>query len=327
VVKAAFCIVNWNGRSLLPDCIASLRSQTFTGSPIIVVDNDSKDDSVAYLGGVHPDVTVLQLDWNSGFAHANNVAIRTAFRDPAVTHVALVNTDARLAPNWLETLLNEAARKPRAAMLQSLTLDHHDPSIIDSHHIFVARNLQATQAGNRQRHDQHFATERIFGVNAAAALYSRAFLEAQPFDEYLDEQLGMYLEDVDLAARAVVMGWEAWFVGGTHALHMGSASSKQRASDFSLFMTWRNQPGMLLANFPTRILLRALPSAVKADWQTINHLRRTGAADRVPAVVRGRLVGLWRARRFLAKRRALAPFVVVDHDILWQLMRTGKLLN
>lgn len=325
--RVVFCIVNWNGRDLLPDCIASLRAQTFSSHRIIVVDNHSEDGSVDYLRMQHPDVEVIPLDWNSGFAHANNVAIRRAFEDPGVDYVALVNTDARLASDWLDVLVAEADRKPRGAMFQALTLDWHDPSIIDSHHIFVARNLQATQAGNRLRHDRTHTTERVFGVNAAAALYARRFLDAQPFTEVLDEDLGMYLEDVDLAARAVVMGWEAWFVGGTHARHMGSASAKQRASDFSLYMTWRNQPGMLIANFPTRILLRAIPSAIKADLQTINHLRRTGDGDRVPAVVRGRIHGLWRARRFLRKRRALAPFVTIDHDILWQLMRTGKLLD
>lgn len=325
--RVAFCVVNWNGRDLLADCIASLRAQTMSDHCIIVVDNDSRDDSVAYLRSEHPDVDVIELDWNSGFAHANNVAMRRAFEDPSVDYVALVNTDARLAPDWLAVLVAQADRKPRGAMFQSLTLDERDPSIIDSHHIFVARNLQATQAGNRLRHDRTYATERVFGVNAAAALYSRRFLDAQPFADYLDTDLGMYLEDVDLAARAAVMGWEAWFVGGTSALHMGSASSKQRASDFSLYMTWRNQPGMLIANLPTRILLRAIPSAIKADLQTINHLRRTGEGDRVPAVVRGRIHGLWRARRFFAKRRALAPYATVDHDVLWQLMKTGKLLD
>ncbi len=327
VSRVGICIVNWNGVHLLPDCIASIRAQTMTDHRTIVVDNDSKDGSVAWLQEHHPDVDVIALDWNSGFAHANNVAIRRAFEDPEVEHVVLLNTDARLAPDWLEVVVAEAGRKPRGAMFQALTLDWADPSLIDSHHIFVARNLQATQAGNRTRHDRVHATERVFGVNAAACLYTRRFLEAQPFEDYLDEQMGMYLEDVDLAARAVVMGWEAWFVGGTHALHMGSASSKARSSDFSLYMTWRNQPGMLLANFPTPILLRALPSALKADVQTVRHLRRTGEGHSVPAVVRGRIHGLWRARRFLGKRRRLAPFVVVDHDILWELMRSGKLLD
>ena len=293
----------------------------------IVVDNGSHDDSVPYLEREHPDVEVMALGWNSGFSIANNTAIRQAFKNPDVRYVALVNSDAHLAPDWMATVVAEALRKPKGASFQSLTLDYADHRMIDSHHIFVARNLQATQSGNRCVHDREFHTERVFGVNAAAALYSRAFLEAQPFEDYLDEQLGMYLEDVDLAARAVVMGWESWFVSGTYAYHMGSASSKKRASGFSLYMTWRNQPGMLISNLPARTLLRALPSAIKADVQTLAHLRRIGEHDLVPFVVKGRLVGLLRAPLFLRKRKRLAPYRVIDADLLWQLMRDGKQLD
>jgi GT2 family glycosyltransferase len=323
--KVVSVVVCWNNVDLLPECIASLKSQTYCDHSVIVVDNDSIDDSVVYLEREHPDVAVIRLDWNSGFAHANNVGIRRAFEDEAVGYVAFVNSDARLAPDWVETIVRAAATKPRAASFQSLTLDYADPRIIDSHHIFVARTLQATQAGNRDAHVRDFPTERIFGVNAAAAMYTRAFLEAQPFAEVFDEQMGMYLEDVDLAARAFVMDWESWFIGGTYAYHMGSASSQKRASGFSLYMTYRNQPGMVLANFPTKIVKRAMANAVRADLNTMVHLRRSGQGDLLRHLLKGRAVGLWRSRKFLAKRRIMERHRTVDPEVLWTMMRAGKL--
>ena len=90
-------VVCWNNVDLLPECIESLKSQTYRDHSIVVVDNDSNDDSVKYLADVHPDVTVIPLDWNSGFAHANNVGIRKAFEDPDVGFVAFVNSDALLS--------------------------------------------------------------------------------------------------------------------------------------------------------------------------------------------------------------------------------------
>ena len=320
-------VVCWNNVDLLPECIASLKGQTYRDHRIIVVDNDSGDGSVGYLHDEHPDVTVIPLDWNSGFAHANNVGIRRAFEQANVGYVALVNSDARLAPDWIETIVCAARARPRCASLQSLTLDYFDNRFIDSHHIFVSRTLQATQAGNREIHIHQHATERVFGVNAAACMYTRAFLEAQPFGEVFDEQMGMYLEDVDLAARAFVMNWESWFVGGTYAYHMGSASSQKRASGFSLYMTYRNQPGMILANFPTEIVRRALLSAVRADFNTMVHLRRTGQNDLLRDLIRGRVVGLWRWRKFVAKRRVMNAHRCVDPDVLWTMMRAGKLAN
>jgi GT2 family glycosyltransferase len=324
---AVSIVVSWNNVDLLPECLQSLKSQTYPDHQIVVVDNDSKDDSIEYLRREHPDVEVVQLDWNSGFAHANNVGIRHAFNDENVGYVVFVNSDARLAPNWIETMVNNARIRPKAASFQSLTLDYANNAVIDSHHIYVARTLQATQASNREVHMRTYETELVFGVNAAAAMYTRAFLDAQPFEEVFDEQMGMYLEDVDLAARAIVMGWESWFVSNTYAYHMGSASSQKRANGFSLYMTYRNQPGMLLANFPREILKRALGSAIRADIQTISHLRRTNQVDLLPHLLKGRFVGLWRARKFLAKRRAMAIHRTIDPDVLWTMMRAGKLAN
>ncbi len=270
--RVGICIVNWNGVHLLPDCLASIRAQTMTDHCTIVVDNDSKDGSVDWLRSEHPDVDVIPLDWNSGFAHANNVAMRRAFEDPACEYVVLLNTDARLAPDWLEVVVAEADRKPRGAMFQSLTLDWSDPSVIDSHHIYVARNLQATQAGNRERprprarHRAGLRGERrrlpvLASVPRGPAVRRLPRRAARHVPRRRRPRSPRRRDGLGVVVRR-----------GTHALHMGSASSKARASDFSLYMTWRNQPGMLLANFPGRILLRALPSALKADVQTILHL-------------------------------------------------------
>ena len=325
--KVVSVVVCWNNVDLLPECIESLKSQTYRDHSIVVVDNDSNDDSVKYLANVHPDVTVIPLDWNSGFAHANNVGIRKAFEDLDVGFVAFVNSDARLSQNWVETIVCAARLRPRAASFQSLTLDYWNHAIIDSHHIFVARTLQATQAGNRLRHVREYPTERVFGVNAAAAIYTRAFLETQPFDDVFDEQMGMYLEDVDLAARAFVMEWESWFIGGTYAYHMGSASSQKRASGFSIYMTYRNQPGMVLANFPAGIVRRALISGIRADLNTMAHLKRSGQRDLLSSLLKGRLVGLWRMRKFMAKRRLMKEHCTVDPDVLWTMMRAGRLAD
>ncbi len=200
----AIIVVCWNNETLLADCLNSIRAQTIGGDRIvtIMVDNDSSDDSVAFVRKNYPEVNLIEVGYNSGFSRANNLGIRHAFQDPRVAGVVMLNSDARLASNWLETITQFAATRPKVASLQSLTVDHANPSVIDSHHLYVTRALQATQFLTGTPIDRTYTTQRVFGVNAAAALYTRAFLEAQPFDDYLDETMGMYLEDVDLAARA-----------------------------------------------------------------------------------------------------------------------------
>jgi GT2 family glycosyltransferase len=96
-------IVNWNGARLLPDCLDALAKQDLPEDDVAVwmVDNASADDSVELVERDYPWVRVLRNGRNDGFAGGNNVALRQA-RTP---YVALLNSDARPAPDWLRNLL------------------------------------------------------------------------------------------------------------------------------------------------------------------------------------------------------------------------------
>ena len=68
-------IVNWNGMAHLPECLASLSLQEFRDFEVVLVDNASKDDSVAWLREKHPEVRIVQASENLGFAGGNNVGL------------------------------------------------------------------------------------------------------------------------------------------------------------------------------------------------------------------------------------------------------------
>ena len=328
--KTAVIVVCWNNEALLEGCLQSVCAQTMESSMIvqIVVDNGSDDGSVALVRSRFPDAHIIEMGHNSGFSHANNVGIRHAFMDPLVDAVVLLNSDARFAPDWVAVLREFAATRPRGATFQALTLDHQDPTLVDSHHLYLSRSLHAMQfATGHRATDISAHTERVFGVNAAACLYTRAFLEAQPFDDYLDETMGMYLEDVDLATRALVMGWESWFVQGTRAYHMGSASAKKRASGFALRQTWRNQPVLLVSNLPWAVLGRGLWGLIGHEIGAVRHLRSSGQPELVGEIRRGRFEGFRLLPYALRRRRQLAPLRVVDADHLWELMRDGRAIR
>jgi GT2 family glycosyltransferase len=326
--RVAVIVVCWNNRDLLLDCLESVRAQTIDREHIrvFVVDNGSTDDSVAFVKNTFPEVDVIEIGHNSGFSHANNVGIKRAFADPLVDGVVLLNSDARLSPEWLSTVLSFATTRPKGASFQSLTVDHTNPSVIDSHHLYVTRSLHATQFLTGTPIDRHYPTQRVFGVNAAAGFYTRRFLEAQPFPEYLDETMGMYLEDVDLAARALMMGWENWFVAGTTASHIGSASSKTRASGFSLRQTWRNQTVMLLSNFPSGVLLRGMIGLIQHEIGAIRHVRSIGQPELVREIMAGRREGLKLIGYALKRRKILRPHVAIDAELVWELMHNGTVL-
>ena len=132
----------------------------------------------------------------------------------------------------------------------------------------------------------------------------------------------MYLEDVDLAARATVMGWDNYLVPGARAYHMGSASSGKNPG-LSLYLTFRNNLGMVIKNFPARTALKLLFKMPRSDFSTFKHLRRQGKQQASWKIVKGRLAGLVYVPVFLWKRRRLSKLRTIDRDYLWQLMRKG----
>jgi len=92
--KIAVIIINWNGKHLLEECLSSVENQNYNNYRIIFIDNGSKDKSVKFVGEKFPDVKIISLDKNTGFAKANNIGMHKAFEDSEVEYVAILNNDA-----------------------------------------------------------------------------------------------------------------------------------------------------------------------------------------------------------------------------------------
>lgn len=321
--RVTYIVVGWNNRDLLEECFVSLGAQTYKNTHIIYVDNDSKDDSVEFVAKQFPKIEIIQTGYNSGFAVANNIGIKEALKDESVSHVALINSDATLDSAWTSKIITFASLKPKGALFQGTTLDYYNHNIVDSTHIFVSHNGQGTQGNWRNYYVKEFGPKRVFGVNAAACMISRAFIEKQPFgDQVLDKSFFMYLEDVDLVTRAVVMGWDNYLVPDARAFHMGSASSGKNPG-FSLYMTFRNNTGMLLKNFPIILIIRILPKLIRGDIETIITLRRQKRHGAIRKVLKGRLVGIIRMPLYILKRIKLSRYRKISREDLWNLMSKG----
>lgn len=313
----SFIVLGWNNHDLLDECFASIQSQTYKNFNIIYVDNGSADDSVTYVRTQFPDITVVDVGKNTGFAIGNNIGIQKAFENPDCRYVALVNTDATLARDWLSTLVAFAQNHPHSGAFQTPTYDYYDHSTLDSYGITVDHYGRAMQLGYRQPAPPP-ETRIVFGTNAAAALITREFLETQPFgDDYLDSDLWMYLEDVDLAARATVTGWQNWYVNTSAAYHMGSASSSKNPG-FSVYLIYRNNFPMIVKNFPLWLVLRMLPGLILTDAQTAIQLLRGRNKIALKAMLKGRLFGLPLAVKMIAKHRRLKR--AISTSDLWALM-------
>src|SRR5436305_12490319 len=93
-------VPNYDGVVHLDDCLSALRGQTFRDFEILLVDNGSRDHSVDFVRANFPEVRILRLPANRGFAGAINAGISAARGD----FIALLNNDTAAAPGWLDAL-------------------------------------------------------------------------------------------------------------------------------------------------------------------------------------------------------------------------------
>lgn len=232
-------VVNWNTVDLLDDCLASIRDSTpdTVSNEIVVVDNASTDASVEHLRRRWPDVRVLVNSENQGFCRANNLAIRNT----SAPVLLLVNTDARLASETVVTLLGYLERNPRTAVVGP-RLVYGDgtfqrwtggrlPTLSSMANFLFGLDRFALGRGRSLFLGQD--TSRPFQpewVSSAVMAVRRSALEEIGL---LDERIFLYMDDVDLCARAIASGWQVWYAADTTAVHFMGASSKRKAGKAS----------------------------------------------------------------------------------------------
>ena len=298
-VAASIVVVNFNGGHLLPALLGGLAAQTVRDFELILVDNHSTDLSLRLVeqtaNGLPFPLHLIRNTSNAGFGPASNQGLHSA----AAGWIAMLNNDTRPEPTWLERLLSATEQTPRLGMVGSKLLRAHRPGEIDSAGIAVdwAGIAWDWRGGEPDTPSENGLVE-IFGPCAGAALYARAMLdEVGAFDG----DFFAYLEDVDLAWRARLAGWQACLQPQARALHAHSATLGD-ASPRKRFLLGRNKVWLLIKNYPNPWFTRNLPLILAYDAMAVGY----GLATRGDlASWRGRMAG-WRALpRFLAKRRQI----------------------
>lgn len=293
-MNVSVIIPNWNGAAHLPTCLDALRAQTFRDFEVIVADNASTDASLDVLGR-YPEVRLLRLERNFGFAGACNAGIRAARSEI----VALLNNDTEADPRWLAEVLAAFVRHPRAGIVASkmLLFDRRDI-------LHTAGDLFRTDGtpGNRgvwQKDEGQFAEGPVFSANGGSAAYRRAMLDSIGL---LDDDFFYSCEDVDLAWRAQLAGWQCVYAPRAVVYHKLSASGGGPTASFH---DGRNFIYLLVKDVPDVVWRRYWREIIAAQfritWEALRAWR--GAAAR--ARLRGQLAGLTGIPKMLAKRKVV----------------------
>jgi len=210
-------ILNWNGRtivyngrSILEQCLESLKTSTYPSLKLILVDASSQDDSVEFVRTKYPDIKILIVR-NIGFAYANNKAMEYALRTfPELSYILLLNNDLIfLEKGWLEHLVSAAA--VAKVGIVGCKLLFPDGSIQHS-------GGQFDRFGRICPPKDHPITGYTDYVTGAVFLVKCNVLEKIGM---LDESYcPFYYEETDFCMRARAHGYLTFFVSDTNIVHL-----------------------------------------------------------------------------------------------------------
>jgi N-acetylglucosaminyl-diphospho-decaprenol L-rhamnosyltransferase len=232
--RVSVVIVSYKSRDALEPCLDSLATcAKRIALEVVVVDNASSDGTVEWLRANRHEVDLIANPDNRGFTRGVNQGLARARGD----FLFVLNPDCEVAPEALERLVHELEHTPGVAAVAPLLLDggghaarscgrFPDLWTLFCDHLGLAQKFPDSALFGRYKYggksmDQ---LDRVEWASGAALLIPR-----RGYDEVggLDENIFMYMEEVDWCRRAARVGLAVRVVAGASILHHGQRSSRQ----------------------------------------------------------------------------------------------------
>jgi GT2 family glycosyltransferase len=304
-------IPHYNGAHYLPPCFNALRAQTYPHIEIILVDNGSVDESISQTRRDYPEIIVMELGQNLGLTGAINRGIARARGDIIIP----LNNDTEVAPRWAEALVEALHRHPDAGIAASKMLLFDRRDTIHSAGDGFGNNGIPINRGVWQKDTGQFDSDTyIFGGCGGAVAYRRTMLNDIGL---FDEDLFMYMEDVDLNWRAQLAGYRTVFVPQAVVYHHLSATG---GGVIASYYTGRNTIFMLTKNLPASIFRRHWQAIIGAQLKVAVEAALAWRGEAARARLKGQLAGLWGLPKWFIKRKAIQQTCRVDDAYLHSLL-------
>jgi len=241
----AVLIVAYRSRETIPDVVKALERQSVRPERVRLLENGSPSGERVERGPLPDWVELIESETNLGFAAGNNRLAEGVEQ----AWLLLVNPDAFPAPDLIAELMAATERHPGAALFGATQHAHGAAGVLDgAGDVYHFTGLP--YRGGYGRSMEPPSEGAVFGPCGALALIRRDVFEALGG---FDDDYFCYVEDVDLAYRARLLGHEAIQVRAANVSHMGYASSGRRSA-FATYHGARNRFWTFFKNTPAALL-------------------------------------------------------------------------
>ncbi|NTW22056.1 glycosyltransferase family 2 protein [Candidatus Falkowbacteria bacterium] len=250
---------NWRdyAKKYLTDCLVGVRTQDWTGeSKLFLVDNETSEESYAYLKSQAPEAEIIRNVDNAGFAKGNNVAMRSAM-EQGFDYVLLLNMDTIAHQSAVSELVKAVERDESIGAVQARLMLWPDKEKVNSlgnaTHFMGFGYCEGYGNDGAKLDLKSMEDKAIFYPSGAAVMFTA---EALRTIGLFDEVLWMYNEDQDL-------GWRIWLAG--LRCHLAPQAVVFHKYEFSRSISkyyWmdRNRLVVIFKNYKLATIILILPA-------------------------------------------------------------------
>ncbi len=262
--KTAVVILNWNGKDLMEKFLPSVTGFS-PQADIWVIDNASTDDSIKFLPENYPEIKMVQLDKNYGFAGGYNRGLKNINYE----YLVLLNSDIEVTENWLEPLIFHLENNPKTAVLQPKIKDYKDKKMFEYAgaaggyldffgYPYCDGRLLFTVEQDKGQYEKE---KEIFWASGACFV-----IRKNVFDKFkgFDESYFAHQEEIDLCWRIKNHDYQIKYIPKSTVYHLGGASLDSQ-NPFKTYLNFRNSLLNLLKNLPTINLFPVIFSRLLLD--------------------------------------------------------------
>ena len=263
--KVTIVIPHWNGIEILEPCLRSLDASQYPELEIIVVDNASTDDSVAFMQHEFPQVTIIENSENLGFAGGCNMGLRQAESD----YYLILNNDTTHDPDWIEHLVERMDSDPKIAAVQPKIMSAKNPEVFD--YAGGVGGLMDVLAfpyalgrifTTMETDDGYYDTSRdIFWASGTALLLRGSALKEVGL---FDEDFFAHMEEIDLCWRLHNAGWRVVNAPLSKVYHHSGWTLPPNRFQ-KKYLNHRNNLMMIIKNYPFAYLAIILPTRIALE--------------------------------------------------------------
>lgn len=316
-------ILNYNGRDFLEKFLPSVVRFSNDNTTIYVADNASTDDSVKWLSLQYPQITVIALKENFGFAGGYNEALKEVNTD----YYVLLNSDVEVSENWIQPVIHLMETNSKIGICQPKLLSYQEKDTFEYAggaggwvdqlgYPFCRGRLFDTTEKDSHQYDNDIL---IFWATGAALFIKRSVWEiVGGFDGYLFA----HQEEIDLCWRTQLAGFEVYYCHESIVYHVGGGTLS-KSNPRKTYLNFRNSLIILTKNLPNNQAFGKIMSRLLLDGVFGVKLFVSGKFKEVFAIIKAHF-GFY---KWLFQHRKKSPFApqrlenlqgTVNQSIVWQ---------